>query len=63
MIPNKETREPEERDIHCIEFALDHPKKELIIKLILNCSIGLESLGRGKDIVDKIIAFSILILF
>lgn len=58
MVPNKETKIPEERDIHCIEFVLDHSKKELIIKLILNCSIGLESIGRGKDIIDKIIAFS-----
>lgn len=55
-VTNKKTKEVENREIHCIEFSLEN--NVVIIKLILNCSIDLEFLGRGKDIVDRIIQFS-----
>ena len=56
VVTNKKTHEIEEKNIHCLEFGLeDH---EVVIKLILNCSIDLEFLGRGKDIIERIIRFS-----
>ena len=58
VITNKETREVEEKNIHCLEFTIDEENREVVIKLLLNCSIDLEYLGRGKDIIDRIIKFS-----
>lgn len=57
VVTNKKTRELEEKDVHCLEFAIEE-NRELVIKLILNCSIDLEFLGRGKDIVERIVRFS-----
>ena len=56
VVTNKKTRESEEKDVHCLEFAIENG--EVVIKLILNCSIDLEFLGRGKDIVERIVRFS-----
>lgn len=54
---NKKTRITEEKTIHCLEFGIEGDR-ELVIKLILNCSIDLEFLGRGKDLVERIVRFS-----
>lgn len=57
-VKEKGTKNIINKDITCIKFALDHTKKQLVIKLILSCSIDLQYLGRGKDIVERIVAFS-----
>jgi hypothetical protein len=56
VVTNKKTKEVSEQEVHCLEFSIEG--KEVVIKLILNCSIDLEFLGRGKDIVDRIVRFS-----
>lgn len=58
VITNKKTKQVEEREIHCLEFVINDTSKEVIIKLILNCSIDIEFIGRGKDIVERIVKFS-----
>jgi hypothetical protein len=49
----------EERIINCIEIYINHTKKEIQIDSILSCASGhSESIGRGTDIVAKIVEFT-----
>lgn len=59
-IPNKTTGQLEHRKINCIEIYIDDSNGDIIIKQILTCSPpnSTEQLGRGKDIIRRIIGFA-----
>lgn len=59
-VPNKVSGEPERRVINCIEISIEGAAQDIIIKQILTCSPpnSTEQLGRGKDIIRRIIEFA-----